>query len=138
MSGVAALTGASDLTGIGRKEGVLGQAGGFINSSLESLESGMELVALLVVSSLLRTAGGGPMDPSLDDLLLGVLDAADSGLLQWTLDKDSSFNPPNLVEMETSLEDDFLGGAKMDESPVTVFLGLRNLRIVKLSVPFPE
>lgn len=116
-SGVAALTGCvvSDFTGIGRKEGVLGQAGGFMASSLEveAWDNGMEPVALLIVSPRLRTAGGGPMDPS-PDFLLGVLELLDLGLLGWPLVKDSNFRPPNLVVMETSLRLGFLGGAKME------------------------
>lgn len=80
---------------------------------VEACDDGMEPVALLIVSSRLRTAGGGPMDPS-PDFLLGVLELLDPGLRGWPLVKDSNFKPPNFVVMERSLELGFRGGAKME------------------------
>lgn len=77
------------------------------------------------------------MSPWPDNLLLGLLPLLDPGLLEWPFIRFPSFNPPNCVEIEASLLLGFLGGAKIELSPATVFLGLRILRIVKDSVPLP-
>ena len=136
LSGVAALTDCpnSDFLSNGIKEGVFGHTGGPISPSLDRE---ME-VALLVVPVRLRTAGGGPMDPCFDDiLLLGLFELLDPdpGLLVWPFSLVAIIIPPNWVVIETSLPDGFLGGAKMERSSAIFFLGVPLFRMVKLSVP---
>ena len=95
-------------------------------------------VALLIVPVRLRTAGGGPMDPCFDDiLLLGLFELLDPdpGLLVWPFPLVAIIIPPNWVVIETSLPDGFLGGAKMERSSAIFFLGVPLFRMVKLSVP---
>ena len=77
------------------------------------------------------------MSPWPDILLFGLLPLLDSGLLAWPLIRFPSFNPPNCVEIEASLVLGILGGAKIEASPATVFLGDRSLRMVKDSTPLP-
>ena len=95
-------------------------------------------VALLNVPVRLRTAGGGPMDPCFDDiLLLGLFELLDPdpGLLVASFPLVAILIPPNWVAIETSLPDGFLGGAKMERSSAIFFLGVPLFRMVKLSVP---